>query len=462
MNVLAFDIGASSGRAMIGHFDGSTLALEEVHRFHNGTTKIRGHLYWDIPRLYGEMETGLNKATAACGIASMGIDTWGVDGAFVGANDTLIGLPYGYRDFTAENMNECIDLFGAEGLYGITGIQFLPFNTIFQLYYHERSNSPLLSAADRFLFIPDYLRFLFTGEKNAEYTSASTSQLLDARARDWSTDVLEKIGVSPDMMGDIIEPGTVCGKVDGTDIKAIAVAGHDTGSAVVSVPATETECNWAWMSSGTWSIMGIESGEPIISEEGRAKNFSNEGGAFGTIRFCKNIMGMWLAQECRRIWAAQGNDYSYDELDEMVKATPDGGPTIDVSDLRFMAPQDMISEIQAACREAGYRAPETPGEFQRCVIESLAKAYAVTLDELNTVSGSRCEKLHMVGGGIRNELLNQMTADACQVPVEAGPVEGTAIGNILVQLIANGELAGIAEARQLVRDSFPTKTFEPR
>ncbi len=460
MNILAFDIGASSGRAIIGKYDGDKLTLEEVHRFTNGTTKIRGHLYWNITHLYSELQTGIKKAQEVCEITSFGIDTWGVDGAFIGANDTLLALPYGYREFSPENMEECINEFGAAELYNQTGIQFLPYNTIFQLYKHKKEDNPLLKIAEKFLFIPDYLRFLLTGEKHTEYTIASTGQLLDPHTRNWNPDLFEKIGVPQELMGKIVESGTFCGTIDGTNIKAIAVAGHDTGSAVVSVPADSSSDNWAWMSSGTWSIMGIETKEPIVSEGGFADNFSNEGGAYGTIRFCKNIMGMWLEQECRRIWSEEGKEYSFDEMEEMVKSTPPNGPIIDTRDLRFMLPDNMIEEIQAVCRETNQKVPETVGEILRCVYESLAAAYKQTLDEIISVSGKKIDKLHIVGGGSQNEMLNQMTADLCGITIETGPIEGTAIGNLLVQLIANGELKDMNEARHLVKKSFTTKVYK--
>jgi len=462
MNVLAFDLGASSGRAIIGQFDGSKLSMKEVHRFINGTVKIQNHLYWDIPRFFEEMQAGLKEAMNSMPIESFGIDSWGVDGAFIGRNNTLLGNPYGYREFSVENMNECIDAVGAEKLYDITGIQFLPFNTIFQFYRHIKENNPLIDAAENFLFIPDYLRFLFTGKMNTEYTIASTGQMLDAKTYDWSKELIKPLNIPENLLGEIVHPGTVCGKVEGTDVKAIAVAGHDTGSAVLSVPVTEESDDWAWMSSGTWSIIGIESPTPIISEEGRAENFSNEGGAFKTIRFLKNIMGLWISQECRRIWASYGKQYSYDTLDEMVQNAYPNGPTIELNDNRFMAPENMILEIQDACEETGQTVPESPGEIMRCVLESLAKEYAKVLKTLGKLTGKNFKKLHVVGGGTNNKRLNQMTADSCGIPVIAGPVEGTAIGNILMQLIANGELANISEARQLVKDSFPTTTYEPK
>lgn len=460
--MLAFDLGASSGRAMLGRFDGATLQLEEVHRFWNGTVKLRRHLYWDVPRLFDELQNGLHKARAAQPITSFGIDTWGVDGAFIGAHDELLGLPWGYRDFSVENMHACTDAIGARKLYRITGIQFMPFNTIFQLYRHKQHRHPLLKMAASFLFMPDYLRFLFTGEAQAEYTIASTSQLLDARTRTWCEPLLRKVGVTPAQMGALIEPGTVCGTADGTDVRAVAVAGHDTASAVLAVPADPRDAQWAWLSSGTWSIMGIETAAPIISEQGRGLNFSNEGGAGGTIRYLKNIMGLWLAQECRRLWSAQGQEYSFGELTELAARAPAGGPTVAVNDMRFYAPANMLEELRAACRETGQRAPESAGEVYRCILESLAKAYAAVLHELRVLTGISFTRLHVVGGGAQNALLNQLTADACGIPVIAGPVEATALGNLLMQLMAAGALGSVAEGRALVRASFPTEEYQPR
>ncbi len=460
--VLAFDLGASSGRAMIGLFDGATLRLEEVHRFWNGTVKLRGHLYWDVPRLFDEMHNGLQKARAAQRVTSFGIDTWGVDGAFIGAHDELLGLPWGYRDFSLENMRACTDAIGARKLYRITGVQFMPFNTIFQFYRHKQHRYPLLKLAARFLFMPDFLRFLFTGEAQTEYTIASTAQLLDAKTRTWCEPLLRKVGVKPAQMGVLIEPGTNCGHAEGTEVRAVAVAGHDTASAVLAVPADPRDEQWAWLSSGTWSIMGIETAAPIISERGRALNFSNEGGAGGTIRYLKNIVGLWLAQECRRLWAAQGQVYTFGELTELAAHAPAGGPTVNVNDMRFYAPANMIEEIRAACRDAGQRAPETVGEMYRCILESLAATYGAVLRELRMLTGLSFTRLHVVGGGAQNALLNQLTADACGIPVIAGPVEATALGNMLMQLVACGAIGSVAEGRALVRASFPTEDYQPR
>lgn len=462
MNILAFDIGASSGRAVVGQFDGSKLTMKEVHRFINGTVKIHNHLYWDIPRLFDEMQTGLKEAMNLMSIESFGIDTWAVDGAFVGRNKTLLGYPYGYRDFSVENMDEFLKSFSSEKLYNITGIQLMPYNTVFQFYRHIKENNPLLSAAEKFLFLPDYLRFLFTGKMNTEYTVASTSQLLNVNQKNWSKEIFNALNIPDNLFGKIVPPGTFCGKIESTNIKAIAIAGHDTASAVLSVPVTCETGDWAWMSSGTWSIMGIESPVPIISEEGRKENYSNEGGAFNSIRFLKNIMGLWIAQECRRIWAIQGKHYSYEMLSEMVHNAPPGGPTIEVNDNRFIIPENMVIEIQNSCRETGQKIPESPGEIMRCVLESLAKEYTKVLKTLGKLTGKNFNKLHIVGGGTNNKRLNQMTADACGLPVITGPAEGTAIGNIIMQLIANGEIANISEARRLVKDSFPTTTYLPQ
>ncbi|NLF39422.1 rhamnulokinase [bacterium] len=461
MNILAFDLGASSGRALIGRFDGARLSIEEAHRFPNQMIRMRGHFYWDVQRLFAEMQTGLQKAVNTARITAMGIDTWGVDGCFVGRGDTFLGFPYAYRDFSLKNMKACSKKLGAEFIYERTGIQFMPFNTLFQFFQHKRSRAPQLKAADAFLFIPEFFRYLFTGERATEYTIASTSQMVNARTRTWDEEIIAKLRVPRGLFGDIIEPGTVCGAVEGTDIKAIAVAGHDTGSAVVSVPAVQSGDDWAWLSSGTWSIIGIETKTPITTPEAFATNYSNEGGVFGTVRFLRNVAGLWLCQECARIWKARGQEYSYAELDRMAREAAPGGPLINVNDPRFNAPDDMPAEIQAACREGSQPVPHSPGEIQRCILESLARAYKATLDDLTTASGKRFSKLHMVGGGIQNRLLNQMTADACGITVEAGPVEGTAIGNIVMQLVALGELRDLQQAREVIRASFPTEVYEP-
>ena len=461
MNILAFDIGASSGRAIIGMFNGSHLTLKEVYRFDNGTVEQNGHLHWDVDRLHAELNTGLSKVAASYDIYSIGIDTWGVDGAFLDENNSLLGLPFGYRDFTEEEMREYIGVMGAEQLYTVTGIQFLPFNTLFQLYRHILQDGPWMPSARKFLFMPDYLRFLCTGEVCTEYTVASTSQLLDARTRDWSSAVFDAYAIPKDLLGDIIQPGTICGKMKGTGIPAVAVAGHDTASAVIAVPAIDTAGDWAWLSSGTWSIMGVEHPEPLITQEGWECNFSNEGGVNGTIRYLKNIMGLWIVQECRQLWAAEGCTYSYAELASLARKVTSPVACIAVNDNRLLAPKDMREVIRSLCYETDQSAPVTPGEFMKCILTSLADEYARTLRSLERLTGRSFSVLHVVGGGSQNHLLNQMTADACNIPVLAGPVEAAAIGNILMQLIAHQEIKDIEEARNLVQQSFSVTRYEP-
>lgn len=461
MNVVAFDLGASSGRAILGSFDGSRLSLRELHRFPNQMAKVRGHHYWDSLRLFAEMEAGLKIGMQDAPITSIGIDTWGVDGTFVGPNDTIVGMPFAYRDFSTENMEACINAFGREWLFTKTGIQFWPFNTLFQFYWHIQHHSPALAQAEQFLFSPDYYRYLFTGVRATEYTIASTSQLLDVHTRTWCPEIFEKLGMPLRLMDTLIEPGTRCGTVEDTSVAAIAVAGHDTASAVVAVPADRTRTDWAWMSSGTWTIIGIETDQPVTTMEACNKGFSNEGGVHGTTRFLKNIMGLWLTQECVRIWRMQGHEYTFPQINELARQA-DSTARINVNDMRFYNPENMIEEIQKASRESGQRVPQTPGEIQRCILESLADAYAVSLRDLQTLTGRTFSTLHIVGGGCQNELLNQMTADACGVTVVAGPVEATATGNIMMQLVANGAVKNVEEARAIARASFPVKRYTPR
>ena len=461
MNVLAFDIGASSGRAILSGYDGTVLKMREVYRFGNGMVNRGGHLYWDVPDLFAEMQTGLKAAVSEGKIRSIGIDTWGVDGAFIDSAGALLDLPFGYRDFSVEMMQAAIAVLGEAELYRITGTQFLPFNTLFQFYRHSREHYRPYAIADRFLFMPDYLRFLFTGEKHTEYTIASTSQLIDAQKREWSSAILSEYGIRCGLLGEICEPGTPCGTVNETGIPAIAIGGHDTASAVLAVPAKAGDRSWAWLSSGTWSIMGIEAGGPIITAHARTCNFSNEGGINGTTRFLKNIMGLWIAQECQRLWSAQGNEYCYEELNNMVKKTAGTGSRIKVNDNRFLAPANMLEEIREACRETGQAIPATPGEIMRCILESLADEYAKTLCMLEDVTGNKVTVLHIVGGGSRNTVLNQMTADACGIPVLAGPDEAAAVGNSMMQLITLGELKNVEEGRQLVRASCEVRWYYP-
>jgi rhamnulokinase len=467
---LAFDLGAESGRAVIGHLDGNRLRLEEIHRFLNGPVRVLSSLYWDVLRLWSEIKHGLGSAAKAYGndVASVGLDTWGVDFGLLDADDALLGNPHHYRDGRTDGMMEAaFQIVPRSEVYRRTGIQFMQLNSLYQLLAMARTGSPALTAARTFLNMPDLFNFWLSGRKASEFTIATTSQCYDPRAGDWARDLLEALGIPSSIFGEIMPPGTVlgrlrssvCDETGSAAIPVVASAGHDTASAVAAVPATSPD--YIYLSSGTWSLMGIESGKPIITDKSLAYNFTNEGGVNGTFRFLKNIMGLWLVQECRRDWVRAGEPFSYDDLTQMAGASPAFGSLVALSDSRLLPPGDVPIRIQTFCRETGQVVPQTPGEIIRCVLESLALEYRWVAERLDEMVGQRLPTVHVIGGGSRNRLLNQLTADATGRTVVTGPVEAAAIGNVLVQAMAVGQIANLAEARSLVRRSFEVETYEP-
>src|SRR5215211_1970529 len=466
---LAVDLGAESGRAVLGRFDGERMALEEVHRFPNTPVQLPDGLHWDVLRIVGEVKEGLAKAATNTGrIESLGVDSWGVDFALLDRDGSLISNPYHYRDPRTEGMQErALDRVPKEEIYGTTGIQFMPINTLNQLLAME--SSPLLGAAQTLLLIPDLIGYWLTGEKACEYTNATTTQLCDARSGRWSVALLEKMGLPAHIFGEIISPGTRLGPLLPGVVEEMgarkafpvtAVASHDTASAVVAVPA-EGE-NFAYISSGTWSLVGVELPEPAIAPEGMRANFTNEGGFGGTTRFLKNVMGLWLLQECRRSWAREGREYSYEGLTRLAEDAPPAGPLVDPDHPAFLAPGDMASRIRRLCKTTGQEGPEEPGAMTRCVLESLALKYRWALEKAEEITGRRVGVVHIVGGGARNELLCQLTADATRRLVRAGPVEATALGNLMVQAYAGGWLSSLGEMRESVRRSVEVRDYEPR
>jgi rhamnulokinase len=457
---LAVDLGAESGRAVLGRFDGEQITLEEVHRFPNVPVRLPDGLHWDVLRIAREVKDGIAKATRNGGrIESLGVDAWGVDFALLDRDGCLISNPYHYRDPRTEGMDErAFDRMPKEEIYETTGIQFMPINTLYQLLAME--GSPLLQAAQTLLLIPDLISYWLTGEKACEFTAASTTQLCDARSGGWARDLLEKMRFPGHIFGEIVPPGTRLGPLlpevaeeigAKEGLPVTAVASHDTASAVVAVPG-ESE-NFAYISSGTWSLVGVELPKPAISPEGMHANFTNEGGFGGTTRFLKNVMGLWLLQECRRTWAREGREYSYEELTRLAQAVPDAGPLLDPDHPAFLPPGDMPGRIRRFCRETHQSPPEEPGEVVRCVLESLALKYRWVLERAEEITGRRAEVVHVVGGGVRNTLLCQLTADATRRPVRAGPVEATALGNLMVQAYARGYLGSLEEIRAAVRGS---------
>jgi rhamnulokinase len=470
-NFLAFDLGAESGRAVIGRFDGERLTLKEVHRFPNGPVCVLGSLHWDVLRLFDELKYGLAKLINEYGheLASLGLDTWGVDFALLDRHGLLLGNPYHYRDARTDGMlEEAFRRVPREEVFEQTGIQFMQINTLYQLLSMLVQASPLLSAADMLLMTPDLFNYWFTGKKVSERTIASTSQCLDPNTGNWAKSLVARMGIPSHIFPEIIEPGTVLGELlpvvaEETGAKGVSVIApgcHDTACAVAAVPAEGN--NYAYLSSGTWSLMGAQVTSPIITAKSREYNFTNEGGVCNTIRFLKNLIGLWPIQECRRIWAAEGELLSYDELTHLAETAPPFSAVIDVDAGEFLSPGDMPSRIREFCKQIGHKPPETKGEVARTVLESLALKYRWTLERLEELLGYRLEPLHIVGGGSRNHLLNQFTADAIGRPVVTGPVEATGVGNVLMQMFALGYIASLEEGRDLVRRSFEMRTYMPR
>lgn len=469
-NLLAFDLGAESGRGVLGLFDGQRLQLQVVHRFPNGAVRTLDSLHWDVLRLYGEMVTTLRKCAAEHdGIASLGVDTWGVDFALLGRGNTLLGNPRHYRDPHTETILEAaFARVPRLEIFRRTGTQFMRFNTLFQLLALQRDRSPLLDVAETLLFIPDLFHFFFTGIKVNELTDASTSQMMDPTSRGWAHDLVKAFDLPANLLGTLVPPGRVLGPLRPSiaaetgvaPVPVVAPATHDTASAVAAVPAEDG--SWAFLSSGTWSLMGLELPAPLLNEKALAYNFTNEIGVDGTIRFLKNIMGLWLVQECRRVWERGGQNYGYDELARLAEAAPPFASLVNPDDASFLLPPDMPAALAEFCRRTGQPAPREPGAVVRCALESLALRYRWVLERLEELSGRRIDTIHVLGGGSQNGLLCQFTADACNRRVLAGPVEATAIGNVLVQAIGLGVLGSLAEARAVVRRSFEVQTYAPR
>ncbi len=467
--LLAFDLGAESGRGLVGAFDGERLGLDVVHRFPNGAVQTLDTLHWDVLRLFGEMLAALRKAGAEHGeLASVGVDTWGVDFALLGRGGTLLGNPRHYRDpHTEDVMEAAFAVVPRAEVFRRTGIQFMRFNTLFQLLALQRDRSPLLDAAETMLMIPDLFHYWFTGIKVNEYTNASTSQMIDPHARGWAADLVRRFGLPDRVLGSLVQPGTLLGPLRPSvaahagvaSISVIAPATHDTAAAVAAVPAVGE--SWAYISSGTWSLMGVETRQPLTDERALHVNFTNEGGVDGTIRLLKNIMGLWLVQECRRAWERAGRTYSYEELMRLAEAAPPFASVLDPDDAAFVLPPSMPAAIGDFCRKTGQAAPQEPGAVVRCALEGLALRYRWVLERLEELVGKRLDTIHVVGGGSQNTLLCQLTADACNRPVVAGPVEATALGNLLVQMLGLRLLGSLAEGRAVVRRSFDVRTYEP-
>lgn len=466
--VLAFDFGASSGRAIIASYDGGKITLEEVHRFSNDPVMLNGTLYWDALRLFFEIKQGITKAKLAGGFDSIGVDTWGVDFGLLDEKGCLVENPVHYRDARTKGIiDEAAKLIPKKEMYDITGIQFMEFNTAFQLLSIKQRRPELLDRAAKLLFMPDLFSYFLTGNMVAEYSIATTSQLVEAVTGKWSERMCDALGIPARLLPQIVMPGKtvgmlspeICEELGVPSVPVIAVCGHDTQSAVSAVPAKEKD--FAFISSGTWSLFGTEVDAPIINDDTLALNVTNEGGFDGAIAFLKNICGLWLIQESRRQWKREGKEYSFADLENAARAAQPFRSFIDPDAADFVQPGDMPGRVRDFCRRTGQQVPETVGEVIRCIYESLAMKYRHTFAGIQNSTGKKYECIYVVGGGTKDKFLLGMTADACGVPVSAGPVEATVMGNVSAQLIAAGELKDIADARRAVSRSCEPEIFEP-
>ncbi|MFC2054450.1 rhamnulokinase family protein [Chloroflexota bacterium] len=467
---LAVDIGAESGRLIAGNFDGKFLRMRELHRFSNAGVWLGEHLHWDILQLWNEIKRGLALAAQEFGeaVCSLGLDTWGVDFGLLAADDTLIGIPYHYRDHRTDGiMQVAFSRVPKSEIFNQTGNQFIQLNSLYQLLSMAAVNSPALSIAQTFLNMPDLFNFYLTGCKVNEFTISSTTQCYDIRTREWAFDLLAQLGIPTKIFGEVVPPGTILGKLRPSlreelglnSASVIASAGHDTASAVAAVPASSPD--YIYLSSGTWSLLGVEIAQPDISQGSLAACMTNEGGVGDKIRFLKNIIGLWFVQECRRDWKRQGSQYTYDELTQMASKANPFGPLIIPDDSRFSAPCYMPDAIQSFCTDTGQSIPQDRGAIVRCILESLALEYRWVSEQIEKLRGVYYPLIHIIGGGTKNKLLNQLIADATGKTIIAGPVEATALGNIIVQAIAMGDIASLAEGRAIVRDSFELQTYIP-
>lgn len=467
--VLAFDFGASSGRAIIGCFDGDKITLEEVHRFSNDPVSVGGTVYWDVLRLFYEIKQGIIKAKIAGGFDSIGIDTWGVDFGLIDSEGKLMENPVHYRDArTAGLVDEAFKTMPKEKLYCITGIQFMELNTLFQLIALKKYRPWMLERADKMLFMPDLFGYMLTGKMCAEYSIASTSQLIDLDKRTWSKEILDAFGIKESVFAPLVQPGTVLGELSkeiceecGVDpVPVISVCGHDTQSAITSVPCEDGD--FAFLSSGTWSLFGTELDKPIVNETSMNINITNEGGFDGSTGFLKNIIGLWLIQESRRQWKREGKEYSYADLEKLALAAEPFKCFIDPDAPEFVPHGNIPERVREFCRKTGQYVPETVGEIMRCIYESLAMKYRLTFEKLRECTERDYPVIHVIGGGTKDGLLCQMTANSCDRTVKAGPIEATVMGNVAVQLMSDGSVKNIGQARKIVADSSELKTFEPK
>lgn len=469
--VLAFDFGASSGRAMLFTFDGEKLSIEEMHRFSNDPVMAGKSFHWDVLRLFFEIKQGINKTVLAghSDICAIGIDTWGVDFGLFDKNGKLLGNPYHYRDTRTSGMVDYADqTIGKKYIFDRTGIQFNFFNTLFQFMAMKKENDSVLNITDKVLFMPDIFNYLLTGVMKNEYSVASTSQLLNVKTKEWDKELMEKAGIPADIFCDIAMPGTIIGELSDDiceelgcpKIPVIAVGSHDTASAVASVPVTENY-KYAYISTGTWALMGTELDAPNVTDTTFQYDFTNEGGVCEKIRFLKNIMGLWIIQESKRQWAREGKSFSFDDLEKAAWNAEPFKCFIDPDCEDFAAPGNMPKRIREFCRRTGQYVPETEGEIIRCIAQSLAFKFRMVADAIEDITKEPLSAVHMVGGGIKDTMVCRFTASATGKTVLAGPVEATSTGNAVMQLMALGKIDGLNQGRQIVKNSFPIKAYEP-
>ena len=466
---LAIDIGASSGRHLIGRFDGKRLALQEVYRFENGPVDMLGHQYWDFLGQWTDIKKGIRAAgELGIEITSLGVDTWGVDFGLIGSDNTLLENPFHYRDARTNGIFEkAFEIVPRKTIFQKTGLQFMQFNTLFQLLAMKLSNSPILDSAESLLMMPDLFHWLLSGQKSNEMTNATTSQCYNPIVGNWAIDLLEMFGLPTGLFGPISQPGTILGPIRselGINANVVLPGSHDTASAIMAVPTVSkvgSRPDWCYLSLGTWALMGIESPNPVVTDEVARLNFTNEGGVGGTTRLLKNICGLWLIQQCRNKWNQQGNDWDWEDLNRFCAAAEPRRSFIDPDSPEFLSPNDMPEAIRSFCRRTNQEVPESEGAVIRCAIDSLALKFRYILSRLERLAEGPIRTIHIVGGGTKNRQLCQATADACGLPVAAGPVEATATGNLLVQAIAAGDIGSIDQAREVVRNSFPVEHFEP-
>jgi len=473
---LAVDLGASGGRVVSGAFDGRLLELEEIHRFENGPVSMNGQLVWDLVRLWQEVVAGLRLAAIRHGraVSTVGVDTWGVDFAFVGPDDSLLANPVCYRDVRTTGMLAAAEkIVPRTEIFAATGLQFMEINSLYQFLSLVRSGSSVLAAADRVLMIPDVFHWLLSGTRSNERTNASTTQCFDPTTGDWAWGLLDSLGIPRRVFGPIVPPGTDLGLLRGdvaeetglSNVRVIAPGTHDTASAVAAVPAMEPPSarpDWCYISLGTWALVGAELDRPLVTPECLAANFTNEAGIGGTTRLLKNICGLWLVQQCRASWLKEGRDWTWEQLTTLAAEAPPLVTILDPNDPSLVAPASMPDAIRALAKRSGQPVPESTGAVVRAALESVAAACRSTLRQLDRLLGRRVSRVHVVGGGVKNAVLCQLIADATDRTVVAGPVEATAIGNLLVQMMAAGGSVDLRSVRRVVRDSFELTTYEPK